>query len=188
MGWTSLRGPGAHADDGAAPGKPAKRKNANKIITLLERTDVPYAGLDVHRGTIPAAVLDGDGKILTNRKIPHMPESVRDMAGRLPKQARYVMESSSVWVGTYRLMTEEMKLDVTLSNPRTTLLIAKSKKKTDKVDAVVLADMHRSGYIAACYVADIKTMGERELVRHRDKTVNRRGHPAGTAYTGSCSN
>ena len=76
--------------------------------------------------------------VLTNQKIPHAPESVRDMAGRLPKQTRYVMESSSVWIGTYRLMTEEMKLDVTLSNPRTTLLIAKSKKKTDKVDAVVL--------------------------------------------------
>ena len=167
-------GPRAGADDGTAPGKPAKRKNANKIITLLERKDMLYAGLDVHRDTIQAAVLDGDGKILTNQKIPHTPESVRDMAGRLPKHTRYVMESSSVWEGTYRLMTEEMKLDVTLSNPRTTLLIAKSKKKTDKVDAVVLADMHRGGYIAPCYVANVKTMDERKLVRHRDKTVNRR--------------
>ena len=167
-------GPGARADDGTAPGKPEKRKNANKIITLRERKDMLYAGLDVHRDTIQAAVLDRDGKILTNQKIPHTPESVRDMTGRLPKQTRYVMESSSVWIGTYRLMTEEMKLDVTLSNPRTTLLIAKSKKKTDKVDAVVLADMHRGGYVAPCYVADIKTMGERELVRHRDKTVSRR--------------
>ena len=135
-----------------------------------------YAGLDVHRDTIQAAVLDGDGKILTNRKIPHTPEAVRGMAGRLPKQTRYVMESSSVWEGTYRLMTEEMKLDVTLSNPRTTLLIAKSKKKTDKVDAVVLADMHSGGYIATCYVADIKTMDEHKLVRHRYGLVRKRAN------------
>ena len=54
-------------------------------------------------------------------------------------------------------MMEGMKLDVTLSNPRTIPLIAKSK--TDKVDAVVLADMHRGGYTIACYVADIKMMG-----------------------------
>ena len=33
--------------------------------------------------------------------------------------------------------------------------------------------MRRGGYTAAC-VADIKTMGERELVRRRGKTVNRR--------------
>ena len=46
-------GPGARADDGAAPVKP-KRKNANKIITLLERNDMLYAGLDVHRDTIRA--------------------------------------------------------------------------------------------------------------------------------------
>ena len=95
MGWTSLRAPGGpRADDGAAPGKPAKRKNASKIITLRERKDMPYAGLDVRKSSIQAAVLDGDGKILTNRKIPHTPESVRDMAGHLPKQTKYVMESS----------------------------------------------------------------------------------------------
>ena len=45
-------------------------------------------------------------------------------------------------------------------------LIAKSKK-TDKVDAVVLTDMHRGGYIASCYVPDVKTSDERKLVRHR---------------------
>ena len=43
------------------------------------------------------------------------------MVGHLPKQTKYVMESSSVWEGTYRLMTEEMKLDVTLSSPCTQL-------------------------------------------------------------------
>ena len=96
------------------------------------------------------------------------------MAGHLPTHAKYAMESSSVWEGSYRLMTEEMGLDVTLSNPYTTLLIAKSKKKTDKVDVVVLADMHRGGYIASCYVPDVKTSDERKLVRHRSGLVRRR--------------
>ena len=133
-----------------------------------------YAGLDVHKRTIQVAILDGKRNILLNEKIPHTPEAVREMAGRLPAGARYVMESSSVWEGTYRMMTEEMGLDVTLSNPYTTLLIAKSKKKTDKVDAVVLADMHRGDYIALCYVPDVKTSGERKLVRHRSVLVRRR--------------
>ena len=72
-------GPGIGADDGASPGKPGKRENANEIITLPERKDMLYAGLDVHRDTIQAAVFDGDGKILTNRKIPHAPEAVRGL-------------------------------------------------------------------------------------------------------------
>ena len=133
-----------------------------------------YAGLDVHKMSIQVAVLDAKGTILLNERIAHTPEAVRGMAGRLPAHTRYVMESSSVWEGTYRLMTEEMGLDVTLSNPLTTLLIAKSKKKTDKVDAVVLADMHRGDYIAHCYVPDLKTMAERKLARHRDSTVRKR--------------
>ena len=130
------------------------KENANKIITLRRRRGMLYAGLDVHKMSIQVAVLDAKGTILLNERIAHTPEAVRGMAGRLPAHTRYVMESSSVWEGTYRLMTEEMGLDVTLSNPLTTLLIAKSKKKTDKVDAVVLADMHRGDYIAHCYVPE----------------------------------
>ena len=72
---------------------------------------------------------------------------------RLPKHAKYVIESSSVWEETYRYMTEDLNLDVILSNPYTTLLIARSKKKTDKVDAAVLADLLRGDYISPCYVS-----------------------------------
>ena len=138
---------------------PAKKEkeNANEIITLRRRRGMLYAGLDMHKKSIQAAVLDAKGKILLNERIAHTPGAVMGLAGRLPAHTRYVMESSSVWEGSYRLMTEELGLDVTLSNPRTTLLIAKSKKKTDKVDAVVLADMHRGDYIAPCYVPERST-------------------------------
>ena len=85
------------------------------------------------------------------------------MAGRLPDRAKYILESSSVWEGTCRLMTEGMDHDVTLSNPYTTLLIAKSKKKTNRVDALILADMHRVDYTASCYVPDVKASDERPL-------------------------
>ena len=119
-----------------------------------------YAVLDVHRDAIRAAVLDWNGNILTNRKIPHAPEAVMEVAGRLPKHARYVMESSSVLEGTYRLMAEEMKLDATLSNLRTTLLIAKSKK-TDEVDAVVLPQAPRARLRAKRIVAPLRHSSEK---------------------------
>ena len=34
----------------------------------------------------------------------------------------------------------------------------------DRVDAVVLVDMHRGDYIFSCNVPDIKASGERKLV------------------------
>ena len=42
------------------------------------------------------------------------------------------------------------------------------------MNAVVLADMHRSGYTASCYVPDVKTSEERKIVRHRSGLVRRR--------------
>ena len=115
-------GPDASATGDGSSRTREKEKNANEIITLRRRRGMLYAGLDVHKKTIQVAVLDGKKNILLNEKIPHTPEAVREMAGRLPDHAKYILESSSVWEGSYRLMTEESGLDVTLSNPYTTLL------------------------------------------------------------------
>ena len=64
------------------------------------------------------------------------------------------MESSSIWYRIFRYMTDELGLDVILSNPYQTKAIAASKKKTDKIDARILADLYRGGYIAICHVLD----------------------------------
>ena len=77
------------------------------------------------------------------------------------------MESSSVWYNIYRYLSEERSFDVVLSNPVKTRAIASAKIKTDKLDAVKLADLLRGGYIAECYVPNNKIMELRELVRHR---------------------
>ena len=61
-----------------------------------------------------------------------------------------------------------------LSDPYKTRLIAESKKKTDKVDALILADMLRGGYIAECYVPEGRTADERKLVRYRRMLVKSR--------------
>ena len=67
-----------------------------------------------------------------------------------------------------------MNLDVMLSNPLATKRIAESKKKTDKVDAQILADLLRGEYIAGCYVPDKGIVSERQLVRYRAKMARER--------------
>ena len=59
------------------------------------------------------------------------------------------------------------------SDPYKTRLIAESKK-TDKVDALILADMLRGGYIAECYAPEGRTADERKLVRYRRMLVKSR--------------
>lgn len=84
------------------------------------------------------------------------------------------MESSNVWYDTYRYASSLSSDDVILSNPIKTKAIASAKIKTDKVDAKVLADLLRGGYIAQCYVPDRRIMDLRDLVRHRAFLVRTR--------------
>ena len=60
-----------------------------------------------------------------------------------PKNAKYVLESSSVWYGVYLKLAWDLGLDVILSNPYLTRLITKSKKKTNRFDARALTDRSR---------------------------------------------
>jgi len=132
-----------------------------------------YVGLDVHKESVQMAAVNRKGELLFNEKIPSDFESVTEMVSTLPK-ARYVMESSSVWYGLYRHMTDTLHLDVILSNPYATKVIATSLKKTDRIDAHKLADLLRGGYIAGCYVPDAGIVDYRQLTRHRSKIMRTR--------------
>jgi transposase len=71
-----------------------------------------------------------------------------------------------MWYNIYECLIKR-HLDVRLSNPAKTRAIASAKIKTDKLDAVKLADLLRGGYIAECYIPTRETMDLRELVRNR---------------------
>ena len=84
----------------------------------------------------------------------------------LSDDTKVVMESSGMWYNIYECLSKR-HLDIRLSNPAKTRAIASAKIKTDKLDAVKLADSARGGYIAECYIPTRGTMELRELVRHR---------------------
>lgn len=86
------------------------------------------------------------------------------------KRFSVVMESSGMWYNIYECLSKR-HLDVRLSNPVKTRAIASAKIKTDKLDAVKLADLLKGGYIAECYVPNKRIMGLRDIVRHRAALV-----------------
>jgi transposase len=57
--------------------------------------------------------------------------------------------------------------EVLLSHPYKTKLIAESKKKTDKVDAKVLADLARTNFLPTAYIPPDEIMELREIIRER---------------------
>ena len=106
-----------------------------------------------------------------NIKVENTHESIRKHFTDIPIHANIVMESSSVWYNTYRFLTDELGYkNVILSNPYLTKAIAASKKKTDKIDARILADLLRGGYIATCHVPNKKIVKHRQLGKIQKKT------------------
>ena len=63
----------------------------------------------------------------------------------------------------FRFIRDDLGYEVILSNPAQTKAIAASKKKTDKIDAHVLVDLLRGGYIAESYVPDKRVIESRQL-------------------------
>jgi transposase len=137
--------------------------------------DTMYIGMDLHKNFLQIAMMDNNGKVLKNSKIENNHKQISNFFRHVkPENTKVVIESSSVWYDTYRYLSEEKNLDVILSNPIKTKAIASAKIKTDKIDAKVLADLLRGGYIAQCYVPDRKIMELRDLVRHRAFLVRTR--------------
>ena len=94
-----------------------------------------FFGLDLHKKFLQVAAVDQKGNLLMNKRIENDFGIIEQEFSAFPKNAKYVLESSSVWYGIYQKLVGDLGLDVVLSNPYLTRLIAKSKKKTDRFDA-----------------------------------------------------
>jgi Transposase len=135
----------------------SKAKSDGNVCTDM------FVGMDLHKSYLQVAVLDDKGKVLKNSRIHNDLSKVGRFFDRIggsgnSSDVKVVMESSCVWYNIYEYLSEERQLDVSLSNPFKTRAIASAKIKTDKLDALKLADLLRGGYIAKRYVPDRKIM------------------------------
>jgi transposase len=142
-----------------------------------------FVGLDLHKNYVQAAVIDKKGTLLKQERIPNQDESIKGFFDHeLKKRSRsstneIVIESSSTWYHVYELLSKMNERNhVILSNPVKTKAIASAKVKTDKIDAVTLAQLLRGGYIPECYVPPRRVMDLREMVRYRASLVRMRSH------------
>ena len=131
-----------------------------------------YIGLDLHKKSIFATVLDGDGKILSKTKIG--PKS-RDICYYLKSQGTkdelsVAMEASYNWPYYYRA-AEEAADTIVLAHPLKTRIIGEAKIKTDKIDSKVLAYMLKADMLPAAYVPSRDTMENKMLLRARISLV-----------------
>ena len=135
-----------------------------------------FVGLDLHKNYLQAAVVDDKGTLLKQQRIPNEDESIESFFGDELKNNtnQIVIESSSTWYHVYELLSKIGQNHVILSNPVKTKAIASAKVKTDKIDALTLANLLRGGYIPESYIPPRHIMELREMVRYRASLVRAR--------------
>ena len=136
-----------------------------------------YIGLDLHKNYLQAAVVDERGTLLKQERIPNEDELIERFFDRdlRNNSNEIVIESSSTWYHVYELLSKmDGQNHVVLSNPVKTKAIASAKVKTDKIDALTLANLLRGGYIPESYIPPRHIMDLREMVRYRASLVRAR--------------
>jgi transposase len=128
-----------------------------------------YLGIDTHTRYSQVAVVDDDGNLHDEIRLPnnHLDQLAEQYAG-----GEAAIEASSHYRPVYEMLDEH--LDVTLVNPSKNRVIADATVKTDRIDAKRLAHMLRADMLAESYVPSDEIRTLRDLVRTRKSLVEER--------------
>ena len=131
-----------------------------------------YVGLDVHKRVVQAAVLSEQGEVLLEERFDCSREALEDFVKRrLEKEDVIALEATTNTWGVVDVLSPLVK-KVVVSNPMKTRAIAEAKVKTDKVDAVVLAQLLRTDFLPDVWRPNQHTRELRHLTTRRASLVS----------------
>ena len=133
---------------------------------------VRYIGLDVHKKFIQVCMLDPDGAVLEEKRVPTEHQDLQAFAESLGPEDRVAMEACTFAWSLHDFLHDHAG-SITVSNAYKTRAIAEARIKTDKVDARILAELLRADYLPAVWVPDEETQRIRGLVAQRYGLVRR---------------
>lgn len=133
---------------------------------------VRFVGLDVHKRSLVYCILAADGEILAESKLNAVDaKSLAQLAQQLTPDDQVALEATTnCWAVARALRPHAAQ--VTVSNPLTTKAIAQAKVKTDKVDARVLAQLLRCGYLPEVWQPTPDDERLREWTARRSRLVS----------------
>ena len=127
---------------------------------------VYHIGVDLHKRNSQVGVVNNNGEVVDMRKLVNDKNLLSDYFHLFPEGTPVVIEATTGWEWICDLL-EEKGLEVKLANPYKVKLIAESTIKTDKVDAITLAQLERTNFLPLSYLAPKVVREYRELLRHR---------------------
>ncbi len=126
-----------------------------------------YVGLGVHKKFLQFAIIDQDGQLLQEGKVPMDRRALQQFAKTLLQPSDEVALESTTNAWAVADLLEPYVAKVVVSNALATKASAWAKVKTDKVDARVLAQLLRCDYLPEVWRPDERTRRMRRLSKRR---------------------
>ncbi len=147
-----------------------KRKSMNHGVL--------YVGVDVHEKESQLAVLEKEGSLLLEERIPT--KELGKFLSSLPGEKRVAIESVGFIHPIYEKLSSIRDCHVSVANPNKLRLISASATKNDRNDAKVLGDLLRTNYLPMAHMRDEETREKLFVVNDRVTYGLRRGELRGT--------
>jgi transposase len=132
-----------------------------------------YVGVDLHKETSWFYIVDENGKKVSSKNISNKPEILKRYFEKIPKPFILAVEATYNWY-YFVDIAEQYAEKVFMANSYELKAFAKRHKKTDKIDARLIAKILQKGFLPVVTIADQYTRQIRELLRYRINLINDR--------------
>lgn len=133
-----------------------------------------YCGLDLHKRFSYIVVKDSSGRQLIKGKVSNNETDLSTFFEPFRSHnIKVAIEATSNYYWMFETL-DRMNMDVKLSHPLKTRMIADAKIKSDKIDADVLSDLLRTNFLPISYIPNQSIRALREALRHRIRLVSMR--------------
>jgi len=136
-------------------------------------------GIDIGKRRCDVCVVDGRGRVLERGHYPNTAEDAGRFAGAMARRyGRAACQAAcettgNMWERTYAAF-EAAGIRILLANTFKMAIIARTGKKTDKVDAEKIAQVLRMGMMPECHVPSADARAARGVLRQRIRLVQDR--------------
>lgn len=126
-------------------------------------SDVKFIGLDVHKTSITAAVLNEEGQLVMQAVLRTEAAAILGFIAGVRGRLRVTFEESTHAAWLHDLLRSRVA-ELLVCNPRKNALL-KSGNKSDRIDARKLAELLRGGMLSPVYHGQSSTLTIKELGR-----------------------
>src|ERR1051325_1685882 len=130
-----------------------------------------FIGLDLHRRMGIACVIDDRGRVLARHQLGCTRPALETFAQSHLRSGDHVVVEATTNTWEVVAILKPFVTEVVISNPLQTKVIATAKVKTDKVDALVLAQLLRCDFLPRVWEPNAPTQHLRRLTGRRASLV-----------------